>query len=97
MHIAVKTRRVRNPIGTIVRPEYDVLLKLLRDARLESRVSQRELARRLNRTQGYVSKIENGQQRMDVLEFLDYARAIGKEPALLMLKLDAATRSDAVV
>ena len=77
---------------TVFRAEYDVLLRLLKDARKESGVSQRELARRLGKTQSYVSKIENGDQRMDVLEFLDYARAIGKEPAMLMLKLDAMTR-----
>lgn len=71
-----------------------MLLKLLTDARKESGVSQRELARRLGKTQSYVSKIENGQQRIDVLEFLDYARAIGKEPAMLMFKLDALTREN---
>ena len=83
---------MRMPLQTVFRAEYDVLLRLLKDARKESGVSQRELARRLGKTQSYVSKIENGDQRMDVLEFLDYARAIGKEPAMLMLKLDAMTR-----
>lgn len=84
---------MRNPSGTIIRAEYDVLLRLLIDARKESGVSQRELARRLKKTQPYVSKIENGQQRIDVLEFLDYVRAIGKEPAMLMLRLDMATKT----
>jgi transcriptional regulator with XRE-family HTH domain len=84
---------VRQALRTVLRPEYDVVLKLLTDSRNESKVSQRELARRLGRTQSYVSKIESGQQRLDILEFLDYSRAIGIEPSLLMLKLDAATRS----
>ena len=83
---------MRAPLRTVLRPEYDVLLKILVDARRESKVSQRKLARLLGKTQSYVSKVESGQQRLDVLEFLDYSRAIGKEPALLMLKLDAATR-----
>lgn len=83
---------MRGPLRTIIRAENDVLLTILRDARRESKVSQRELARRLGKTQSYVSKIERGDQRIDVLEFLDYVRAIGKEPAMLMLKLDAATR-----
>ncbi|MHB8637980.1 MAG: helix-turn-helix domain-containing protein [Fimbriimonadaceae bacterium] len=84
---------MRQPLRTVFRPEYDVLLRLLSDARRESRTSQRELARRLGKTQSYVSKIESGQQRLDVLEFMDYARAIGAEPAMLMLKLDSLTRS----
>ena len=84
---------MRQALRTVLRPEYDVLLKLLTDSRKESKVSQRELARRLGRTQSYVSKIESGDQRLDVLEFLDYARAIGVEPSLLMLKLDGMTRS----
>jgi transcriptional regulator with XRE-family HTH domain len=75
-----------------LRPENDVVLKLLVDSRRAAKVSQRELARRLRRTQSYISKIESGQQRLDVLEFLDYARAIGSEPAMLMLKLDSLTR-----
>jgi transcriptional regulator with XRE-family HTH domain len=83
---------MRGPLRTIIRAENDVLLTILRDARRESKVSQRELARRLGKTQSYISKIERGDQRIDVLEFLDYVRAIGKEPAMLMLKLDAATR-----
>ena len=83
---------MRSPLRTVLRPEYDVLLRLMTDARKESRVSQKELARRLGKTQSYVSKIENGQQRVDVLEFLDYARAVGSEPAMLLLKLDMATR-----
>ena len=83
---------MRQALKTVLRPEYDVVLKLLADSRREAKVSQRELARRLGKTQSYVSKIESGQQRLDVLEFLDFARAINVEPAMLMLRLDSLTR-----
>jgi transcriptional regulator with XRE-family HTH domain len=71
---------VRQPLRSIRRPEYDALLRVLTEARAESGVSQRTLAKRLGRTQGYVSKIEAGQQRLDVLEFTDYCTAIGSNP-----------------
>ena len=92
IRLVVKTGSMRQPLKTVMRPEYDEFLTLLTDARKESRVSQRELARRLGKTQSYVSKMESGQQRIDVLEFLDYARGIGAEPAVLILKLDVQTR-----
>lgn len=79
---------MRQPLRSTRRPEYDRFLVILTDARKESRVLQRELARRLGRTQGYVSKVESGAQRLDVLELVDYCRAIGASASLVVLKLE---------
>ena len=40
----------------------------LKKARMEARLTQTELARALGRPQSFVSKYENGERRLDVLE-----------------------------
>lgn len=58
-------------------PRHLVLLDRLRTLRKEAGVTQVELAARLGRPQSYVAKIEGGERRMDVLEFIDWFDAIG--------------------
>jgi transcriptional regulator with XRE-family HTH domain len=61
---------------TVYRAEYAVLLELLHQARKRAGVSQVELARRLNRTQAWVSKSEIGERRLDLLEVRDVCVAL---------------------
>ncbi len=58
-------------------------------------VTQVELADRLNRfglemTQSVVSKIERGERRLDVVEFIFLLRALGAEPAEVIAKIEQA-------
>ena len=53
-------------------------------ARKSAGLSQQELARRLKRSQSFVAKIEVGERRIDVVEFIEIARALGQEPAELL-------------
>jgi predicted transcriptional regulator len=55
---------------------YKLLCSLLITRRKELRLSQYDLADRLKRPQSFVAKIEGGERRMDVLEFLDFAYAL---------------------
>jgi transcriptional regulator with XRE-family HTH domain len=48
--------------------EYKVLLRLLREARERAGVTQVELARRLDQTQSFVSKVELGDRRLDLVQ-----------------------------
>jgi transcriptional regulator with XRE-family HTH domain len=50
------------------------------EARGKAGLTQGELAARLDRTQSFVSKYERGERRLDVVEFLEIARAIGLDP-----------------
>ena len=43
-------------------------------------VSQVELARRLGKTQQFVSKVERGDRRIDVIEFYAIVKALGADP-----------------
>jgi transcriptional regulator with XRE-family HTH domain len=61
---------------TVHRPEYHALVSLLRDARLKANLTQDDLARRLARTQVYVSNAENAVKRLDLLELRDYCLAL---------------------
>lgn len=62
---------------TIYRAEYRQLIDLLRERREAIGISQGELADRLGWTQQKVSFIETGARRMDVLEYINLARALG--------------------
>jgi transcriptional regulator with XRE-family HTH domain len=56
--------------------EYARLGRHLRDARLAADLSQRELAHLVKRVPSYIAKIETGQRRVYMEEFLDIARAM---------------------
>ena len=57
--------------------EYKVLLRLLREARERAGVTQVELARRLGQTQSFVSKIEVGDRRLDLVQLRTLLAALG--------------------
>lgn len=65
---------------TIHRTEYRELVDSLRERRESLSVSQGSLARDLGWTQQKLSYIETGARRMDVLEYISLARALGISP-----------------
>lgn len=48
------------------------------------RCHQVELAERLGKSQSFVSKVERGERRLDVIEFCQVVEALGYEPAKLL-------------
>ena len=67
--------------------EYERFRLLLIEARKAAELTQMELAQRLSRPQSFVSKFERGERRLDVVEFLEVARAIGIDPLEFLRKL----------
>ena len=49
--------------------------------RREAGLTQSEVARRVSKPQSFVSKYETGERRLDVVEFVEVAGAIGFDPA----------------
>jgi transcriptional regulator with XRE-family HTH domain len=49
----------------------------LKQARLDAGLTQTELADRLERPQSFVAKYENGERKVEVVEFVQIVRAIG--------------------
>ena len=56
------------------------LRRHLREMRLRAGLTQTALGERLNHTQQWVYKYEAGERRLDVIEFIQIARAIGFDP-----------------
>lgn len=54
--------------------------KALATNRKRTGVIQQELAKRLSKPQSFVSAYENGQRRIDLLEFLRIAEALRVDP-----------------
>ena len=59
--------------------DHNAIVKRLKQARLESGLGQVEAAKKLGKTQTYLSKIESGQRRFDVLQLKEFARLYKKD------------------
>lgn len=53
------------------------LAALLRQVRLDAKLTQSQLADKIEQTQSYVSKYENGEQRLDLMELETVCNAVG--------------------
>lgn len=62
---------------SIYTKEYSLFLELLKVTREERNLSQTEIAEKLGRTQSFVSKVERGERRLDVVELRAFCKAIG--------------------
>ena len=67
--------------------DYRALRRLLRAVRQEAGLSQVQLADVLGRGQSYVSKIERGEQYLDVLEFIQWCRACSRAPEEVIARI----------
>jgi transcriptional regulator with XRE-family HTH domain len=58
---------------TIFTKGHRYMVKQLIKARKKARLKQKDVAKRLGRTQSYISKIEAGQRRVDVVQLKEFA------------------------
>ena len=68
-------------------PRYARLAQLLTEAREAAGLTQVQLALRLRRPQSFVSKIESGERRIDVIELLEIADEVGADVCNLIRSL----------
>lgn len=73
---------------------YSVLTQCIVDARTAAGVTQVELAKRLRRPQSFVAKVEGGDRRLDVIEFLQITTALNVEPEPIVRAVSAALDKD---
>jgi len=75
------------PGGTCKRPlnprEHARLVAILVAVRHVSGIRQQTLAKKLGRPQSFIAKYEGGERRIDVVEFIAIARALGADPVKL--------------
>jgi cyanate lyase len=50
------------------------------ESRRKASLTQADVTKSLGRYQSFVALVEGGQRRVDVIEFLDFAEAIGFDP-----------------
>lgn len=65
-------------------PDQAAFCELMAGARKAAGLTQHALAHRLKKPQSFVAKYEGGERRLDVVEFVAIARAIGADPLKLM-------------
>tara|TARA_R110002073_G_scaffold265423_3_gene428530 strand:- start:4464 stop:4697 length:234 start_codon:yes stop_codon:yes gene_type:complete len=68
-------------LKTIIRKDYAQIIRNLISARKSQGIQQYALAGRIGKTQSFVSKYERRERRLDVMEFLDVARALDVDPS----------------
>lgn len=63
---------------TIWTKEYAVFIKKLRQARLDASLKQIDVAKKLKRPQSYISRVESGEYRLDIIEVKVFAKLYKK-------------------
>ena len=63
---------------TIYSKEHKYIVKQLKKARQDAGLSQEKAAKTLNTTQSYISKIESGQRKIDVVQLKKFAKLYKK-------------------
>jgi transcriptional regulator with XRE-family HTH domain len=64
---------------TIYKPKYEEIVAKLKKAREEAGLRQDDVALPLKKYQSYLSKIENGDRRIDIVELIELAQMYGKD------------------
>lgn len=62
-------------------PEHERLIAWLKERREEQGLTMRELAVRLGTPHSFVGKTEQGERRLDVIEYVQYCEALNVSPA----------------
>ncbi|HAO35831.1 MAG TPA: XRE family transcriptional regulator [Hyphomonas sp.] len=77
---------------TLRTPAHRKLVQELRTARREAGLSQQQVAELLGVPQSYVAKIELGERRIDVIEFLQLVAAIDASWLEILGRVDSADK-----
>jgi transcriptional regulator with XRE-family HTH domain len=73
---------------SIFTDEYEVLLNLLRETRQAAKFTQVQLAERLGQSQSFVSKVEIGERRLDLIQLRTICRHLGTTLPEFVSKLE---------
>jgi hypothetical protein len=63
------------------------LTSVLRATRLERGFTQLALSQKLRHSENYITKIETGERRLDVVEFFEIAQALDVDPVTLFTRI----------
>lgn len=74
-------------MASIYSEDYQLVINALKDARIKQNITQEKLASALNRPQSFIAKVENGERRIDVVEFVHIAKLLSIEPIKILKKI----------
>ncbi len=77
---------------TIYNDAYRDLIVSLRKAREDLGVTQAELAKRMKKSQQWLSVIERGSRRADIVEFVEICSALAIDPQVFVASLEKRIR-----
>jgi len=72
---------------TIFTGDNRIVMEALKQARLQAGLKQSELAARIGKDQSWVSLVEGSQRRVDMVEFIEIAKALDVDPVELLREI----------
>lgn len=72
---------------TLGSERHKALISLLIEAREKAGLTQTELAEKIGEYQSFVARLESGQRRVDVVEFLELAEVLGFDAPATMAEV----------
>lgn len=78
---------------SVFSPEYDIFRQCMIAARKDANLTQASVAKAIQKPQSFVAKYENGERRLDVIEFLQISRVIGVDPCEILRQVEQVSSS----
>lgn len=66
-------------LKTIYSSEHKIIIEKLKQARIDVGFDQEDVAKKIGKTQSYISKLESGQRRIDLLCLKELAKIYNKD------------------
>ena len=79
---------------TIYSREYDMFRRMFKEERERLGLTQTQLGTLLGTHQPFVARIEAGQRRLDLVEFIHIMRKMGVVPTAFLKRLEGRIRAD---
>ncbi|BES83760.1 helix-turn-helix transcriptional regulator [Pectobacterium araliae] len=83
-------------MASIYSNEYQSVIKILREARIEKGITQENLANALGRPQSFVAKIENGERGLDIVEFVHIAHLLSVDASSVLERIANKIQIDSI-
>lgn len=77
---------------SIYRKEYIALIEVVRDARIAAGLTQVQISEKLGRSQSFISDVELGKRRLDIVELRDIAQLCGTSLANVIARFERRLR-----
>ncbi len=84
-------------VKTLGTERHKALIALLIEKREAAGLTQTDLAAKLGEYQSFVARLESGQRRIDVVEFMELAEILGFDPASAIREMASRVSADETV